>query len=92
MSYEDIELYYKLNCSLNCGLDDVGGRASQSGLCRQVNRFGLDYEDCCKFPLVLPVFSGEDLHAGQRITWNRIMVQADACLALWEHSAINNLR
>ena len=89
----DIKLY----CDLGYILDRKRGKMNnpskdaKNTCARFVNRFGLGYEDQCKFPLVLPVFPEINL-LKQYVSWDMIYLIADAELARWEYSAVTNLR
>lgn len=88
-SLETIELYYELHQVLS---NDVSESARKRAVSKNVARFGAGYEDDCHFPLVLPVFLGDQLKKGSYVTWDFINLMADAELARWQKSGFENLR
>lgn len=90
--FEEIQLYCELLILIDQRRFGKVSRKSAQSLCtRSVARFGLGYEDSCKFPLVLSVFSDECL-TRKTVTWDLIRLMADATLAVWQRSALLNLR
>lgn len=97
-SLDEIELYNQLHKILelqqkSISLNENDQATGKRGCSKNVSRFGLGYEDHCKFPLVLPVFINECLQKRSSfITWEYIKLQADAELCRWEYSTLQNLR
>ncbi|XP_075677117.1 uncharacterized protein LOC113794635 isoform X2 [Dermatophagoides pteronyssinus] len=93
--WNDLCLYSNLNRLFNHnGNDSCSGMSKSSlSLCsRFVNRFGNECIDICRFPLVLPVFQADLLERRKSfITWKQLILEADACLSIWELSALKNL-
>nr|XP_027200563.1 uncharacterized protein LOC113794635 [Dermatophagoides pteronyssinus] len=93
--WNDLCLYSNLNRLFNHNGDDSCSGMSKSSLSlcsRFVNRFGNECIDICRFPLVLPVFQADLLERRKSfITWKQLILEADACLSIWELSALKNL-
>ena len=86
--WNELCLYFNLNRMF----DDDSCSMSKTSCSRFVNRFGTECLDICRFPLVLPVFTADLLERRASFTtWQRLMLEADALLSIWELSALKNL-